>query len=159
VTGIAGALLILAGLGLSVWLERLRSLRWFDRPDAARHRGFDGAVSLLRWLLILLGLAALGRVSRPAAYGALAILSVLWGYRRFIRSVGFQRWLLLRDYRALRRERPGAPEQAVLLELVRRRDPRWGDELIEQMVSDYPDAGALARIVVRMERGFRGFRP
>ncbi len=157
--GIAGAALVLAGLALSVWLERLRRLRWFDRPDAARHRGFDPATSLLRWLLIASGLGVLARASRSVASAALAILLLLWGYRGFIRSRRFQGWLLRRDYRALRAGRPDVPEQDLLRELLYRRNPRWGEELIEQMVSDYPDAESLARIVVRMERGFRGFRP
>lgn len=157
--GAAGAFLVLSGLLLSVWLERLRGLRWFDRPDTTRHRGFDRAASIVRWLAIATGIALLARASSFVARAVLAALALLWAYRRLIRSLRFQAWLLRRDYRTLRGRRPGVPEREVLLELVRRRDPRWGEELIEQMVSDHPDVGSLVRIVVRMERGFRGFRP
>ena len=44
----------------------------------------------------------------------------------------------------------------VLFELTMRRHPGWGEELIRQMVLDYPDFDDLARIIGGMERGFRG---
>ena len=75
-----------------------------------------------------------------------------------MRSASFQRWLLTRDYRELKRRKPGLPDKEIFCELVYRRNPRWGEELIEQMVIDHPDLESLSRMIARMERGFRGFR-
>ena len=89
---------------------------------------------------------------------AAVVLVLLWAYRRAIRAVAFQRWLLRRDYRALRRRHPDLPEKAILTRLVIGRHPGWGEELVEQMVIDYPRLDDIAALLARMERGFRGFR-
>jgi len=46
----------------------------------------------------------------------------------------------------------------VLFELTYRKHPRWGPELIEQMVHDYPSIESFARMLSRMEQGYRGFK-
>jgi len=159
VTLASGFVLLVAGI--LAWLAgvHVKALRYFDRPAPARSPMFDPAISLLAWLLGAAGLAQIGRGSVPALADTLLVLLGLWGYRRFIRSASFQRRLLRRDLEALRKEHPGAEERALLYQLVYRRHPRWGEELIEQMVLDYPTVDDLARIVAKMERGFRGFRP
>ncbi len=108
--------------------------------------------------LVLAGLLMMGSYAPGLGIAAAASLAALWGYRRFLRSVVFQRWLLRRDYRALRRLNPDLPERGLLARLVMQRHPSWGEELIEQMVLDYPTFEQIARVVVLMERGFRGFR-
>jgi hypothetical protein len=85
-------------------------------------------------------------------------LVLLWGYCRVIRSVPFQARLLKHDFEILRRQRPALPEDRLLYELACRRHPQWGEELIEQMVRDYPTIEEFADVVARMERGFRGFK-
>ena len=154
----AGIAAIVAGLLAALAGAHIRSGRYFDRPAIARNRIFDPLLSILKWLLVLAGLAILGRASRRGAALVSLALAVLWGYLRFVRGARFQGWLLRRDYVALRRSKPGVPEAEILHELAYRRNPRWGDELIEQMVIDYPTIDELAPIVVKMERGFRGFR-
>ncbi len=154
----AGAALILLGLlGLLVGIH-LRGLRYFDRPSAARHRLFDPLLALIAWTVLAAGLALLWRASPPVAAGAGLALLALWGYRRLVRSVAFQRRRLRRDFESLKRARPGVPEREILCQLAYRRNPRWGEELIRQMVIDYPKFEDLARIIVMMERGFRGLR-
>ncbi|HET6278304.1 MAG TPA: hypothetical protein VFG08_05945 [Candidatus Polarisedimenticolia bacterium] len=154
----AGVALILASLVAWVAGLHFRSRRYFDRPALARNALFDPIVATLHWLLLAAGLVVLARSSAQAAGAAAAILLAAWAYRRFIRSVLFRRWLLRRDVAAARRANPGLPERDILFRLVMERHPRWGEELIEQMVNDYPTVDQLARVIARMERGFRGFR-
>jgi len=155
----AGLALLL--LGLLAWLlgAHLKALRFFDRPTLARSRLFDPLLGLLRWTLTLAGLALVGLASRRALVAVVLALALLWGYRSYIRSAAFQRRLLRRDFESLKREHPEAAEREIFCRLVYRRHPRWGVELIEMMVADNPDLESLARMMAKMEKGFRGFRP
>lgn len=148
-------------LGLLAWLAgaHFKALRFFDRPQLARNRLFDPVLTLLAWVLVPAGVVLIAR-ARPAAGAVTALVLIgLWGYRRLIRSVAFQRQLLRRDLEALRRRHPGEADKVLLCRLVYRRHPGWGEELIEQMVFDYPAVDDLARMLAKMEKGFRGFRP
>lgn len=155
---IPGIAAVLAGLFAWLLVAHFRSLRFFDRPSIARHRAFDPTLMALGAGLVLAGLLLIGSAAPGLGIAAAAGMAALWGYRRFLRSVAFQRWLLRRDYRALRRRNPDLPESGLLSRLVLERHPSWGEELIEQMVLDYPTFEDIARVVVLMERGFRGFR-
>jgi len=148
------------GLGLLGWLfwTHLRGRRFFDRPSVARHPRFDPLLVTVSAVAVVAGLALLWRTRRPVAATVAAALLLLWAYRRVIRSVPFQRRLLTRDYRLLRRGHPELTEHALLFRLLIRRHPAWGEELVEQMVIDYPTLDAIAALLARMERGFRGFR-
>ena len=154
VPGIIVVVLGLLGMVLSV---HFKGLRYFDRPSVARHSWFDPALDLVKWLLLLAGLALLARASLASFFVAAGTLVVLGCYRRFIRSARFQQRLLARDCASLRRNRPELSDEEMLFEIALRRHPRWGPELIEQMVRDYPTVESFARIMVKMERGFRGF--
>ena len=147
--------------GLLAWLvgAHVKSLRYYDRPALARRRHFDPALILLAYLLAFLGLVQLGRGSRAALTWTCLVLLGLAAYRVYVRGAAFQRHLLRRDLEALERERPAMDREALLCLLIYRRHPGWGEELIEQMVRDYPQVDDLARVLARMERGFRGFRP
>jgi len=149
--------LLLGLLGWLVWTH-VRAGRYFDRPAIARNRLFDPLLVTLSAVLAAAGLLMLWLARPAAAIAAAAFLAVLWGYRRAIHTIAFQRWLLRRDFRALRRLHPDLPERVLLARLVVRRHPRWGEELAEQMVIDYPSLDEIAAMLARMERGFRGFR-
>lgn len=154
----AGFIALALGMfGWLVWVH-VRARRYFDRPAVARNRLFDPLLIALSGLSAAVGLLLLWRSRRTAAAAVAALLILLWGYRRVIRAVSFQRWLLRRDYRELRRLQPDLPEKAILARLVLRRHPGWGEELVEQMVIDYPGLDEIAPVLARMERGFRGFR-
>jgi len=135
-----------------------KGLRYFDRPTLARNALFDPVLGSLKWCLVIAGLLLLLRVSRPAFLTAGGALMVVWAYRRIVRSGFFQEKLLQRDFDSMRRSRPGMSDEEILFELAYRRHPRWGPELIEQMVKDYPTVDSFARMLGSMERGFRGFR-
>lgn len=153
-----GAALILASL--MTWLigQHFKARRYFDRPSLARGPWFDPAIVVLHWLLLALGLIVLARSSATATVVVVAVLSAGWGYRRYVRSAACRRRLMRREFAAARRQNPELPDKELLFRLVMERHPRWGEELIEQMVNDYPTVDQLARMMAKMERGFRGFR-
>ena len=153
---LGGSLLVLGLLGLLA-SAHFKGLRYFDRPAPARNPWFDPALDVCKWALLVAGLVLIARASLPVFFSAAGLLLALWGYRRFIRSALFQEKLLRRDFAVLRRARPDLSDEAILFELACRKHPRWGPELIEQMVRDYPTVESFARIMSKMERGFRGF--
>jgi hypothetical protein len=153
-----GVALLLLGLLGMLAAAHFKGLRYFDRPALARNAYFDPILDLLKWALLVAGLVLIVRASQPAFLMAAAVLLVLWSYRRFVRSHFFQERLLRRDFADLRGRRPGMSDEEILFELAYRKHPRWGAELIEQMARDYPTVESFARMLGRMERGFRGFR-
>jgi len=155
VPGVSLVLLGLLGLLVSA---HFKGLRYFDRPALARNALFDPVLDGLKWVLLVAGLVLLFRTSRTVFLAVAAVLALLWAYRRVIRSAAFQERLLRRDFVLLRRGRPELSDEEILFELAYRKHPRWGAELLEQMVKDYPTVESFARMMSRMERGFRGFR-
>jgi hypothetical protein len=153
-----GFVLLLLGLFGMLAAAHFKGLRYFDRPALARNAVFDPVLAGLKWALLLAGMLLLLRASRTVFFGTSAVLCALWSYRRLIRSGPFQERLLRRDFIGLRRSRPDLSDGEILYELTYRKHPRWGPELIEQMVRDYPTVESFARMLSRMERGFRGFR-
>ncbi|HEV8702132.1 MAG TPA: hypothetical protein VGV60_12735 [Candidatus Polarisedimenticolia bacterium] len=151
-----GALLVLGLLGFLA-SAHFKGLRYFDRPPAARTAWFDPAIDVAKWLLLGAGLALIARGSIRAACLLAALLVALRAYTRFLRSAWLQERLLRREFKRLRRDRPDLSDEAILFELACRKHPRWGPELIEQMVRDYPTVESFARIMTKMERGFRAF--
>lgn len=154
---IAGGALLLLGLLGFLASTHFKDLRYFDRPAAARTAWFDPALDVLKWLLLVAGLARIALSSIPVASLVTGLLAALSAWKRFVRSAYFQEKLLRRELLARRRDRPDLSDEAILFELACRKHPRWGPELIEQMVRDYPSVESFARIMTKMERGFRGF--
>lgn len=153
-----GVGLLLLGLLASVYRGHIAGVSYFNRPKFAQGRLYGPIVALAIGTCLLAGLWLIGRVSRPSMFATAALLLALWIYRRSIRSLRFQRWLLRRDFDRLKQERPSLTDQALLYELAHRRHPRWAQEMLEQMVADYPTLDDLGRILVLMERNVRGFK-
>ncbi|HZN03179.1 MAG TPA: hypothetical protein VFD06_06285 [Candidatus Polarisedimenticolia bacterium] len=156
---------LLAGAGLCllafvVWLvtTHFRERPWFDRPGFARWRGFDALASLLRWALFAAGLLALSAHSGAGAAVAVGLFLFGLGWRLAARSAALKRRAMRRALVELRSKHPGEPETELLVRLVLAAHPRWGEELVRQMALDNPDVDDMARVVARMEQGFRGFR-
>jgi hypothetical protein len=154
----AGACLGL--IAAAAWLlgRHVAEARWYDRPRFARVPGFDGALAVLRWLAFGAGLLLMWRASARAAAAASSLFLAAWAWRAMVRSHAWKRRLMRKDYDRLRRDRPGLEETDLLVQVVLLHHPAWGEELIAQMVLDYGTLDDLARVVARMERGFRGFR-
>ena len=150
--------LLLAGLLAMLAAAHYRGLRYFDRPALARNALFDPILDGLKWILLLSGLVLILRASRAVFLATAAALLALWSYRRMIRSDFFQERLLRRDFVIMRRSRPEMSDGEILFELTYRKHPRWGPELIEQMVRDYPTIESFARMLSKMEQGYRGFK-
>ena len=155
---VAGAFLCL--IAAVAWLlgSHVAEARFYDRPRFARVAGFDKALAVVRWLAFGTGLVLLRRASSPAAVAAAALFLAAWGWRTLVRSHAWKRRLMRKDYERLRRDRPDLEEGDLLVQVVLLRHPGWGEELISQMVLDYPTLDGVARVVAKMERGFRGFR-
>jgi len=153
-----GFTLLLSGLFVMLAAAHVRGLRYFDRPALARNALFDPILGGLKWVLLLSGLILILLASRAVFLATATALLVLWSYRRVIRSDFFQERLLRRDFLVLRRRRPEMSDGEILFELTYRKHPRWGPELIEQMVRDYPTIESFARMLSRMEQGYRGFK-
>jgi len=155
----SGAFVLLLGLLTGLLSAHIRELRYFDRPTAARNAWFDPTLRWVGWFMVAAGLGLTARASTGAAAGVAAILTLLWGWRRLLRSEFLQCRLMRSEFARLKRQRPERDDADILYDLAWRRHPRWGPELIEGMVKDYPTIDDFARIMTRMERGFRGFMP
>ncbi len=153
----AGALVLMLGLLAGLLGAHIRELRYFDRPAPARNAWFDPAMRWLGRVLVAAGLGLTARASVGVAAGIAALLSLLWLSRHLLRSGFLQRRLLRSEFTRLKRAQPDRDDAAILYDLAWRRHPRWGPELIEAMVKDYPSIDDFARMMTRMERGFRGF--
>jgi len=158
--GLAPAGLVLVGLSLFLWLlgRHFREGRWFDRPRVARHRLFDPLLAAVGWSALAAGLALLWRAAPPAAIVMAALLLGLAGWRQVAQSAVMRARSMRRRQSVLRAAHPGLSERDALRRVVLERHPEWGEELIEQMLLDYDTTEEMARVMTRMERGFRGFR-
>lgn len=143
-----------------VWLvaAHVRERPWFERPDFARWRGFDLLLALLRWGLFGWGLALLATRAPWAAALAIALFLVALAWRLIARSAALKRRAMRKALADLRLRLPAEPEHELLVRLVLATHPRWGEELVRQMVIDFPTVDELAIVVARMEQGYRGFR-
>jgi hypothetical protein len=158
VTFAAGACLCVVAAGAWLFSRHVGAARFYDRPRIARVRGFDLALAVLRWLAFCAGLVLLWRTSPGTAAATVLLFLAGWGWIAAVRSQAWKRRLMRRDYERLRLARPDLEERDLLVQVVLLHHPAWGEELIAQMVLDYRSLDAVAGVVARMERGFRGFR-
>jgi hypothetical protein len=119
---------------------------------------FDPLVAGCAALLLVAGLSLTWSRSPPAAGAVAALLIGAAVARRIARGVWSRRRAFRRDLEAVRRGSPDLPRQDLLVRAILVRHPQWGEELAARMALDYPEAEDLARVVARMEMGFRGFR-
>lgn len=155
---VEGAALCLASAVVWLVATHLRERPWFERPDFARWRGFDALLALLRWGLFAWGLWLLASGAPWAAVLAVALFLAALLWRVVARSAALKRRAMRKALAELRRRHPGEPEHDLLVRLVLSTHPRWGEELVRQMVIDFPGVDEIAVVVARMEQGYRGFR-
>ena len=155
---LAGAALCVAAFVVWLIATHVRERPWFERPDFARWRGFDLLLALLRWGLFLWGLSLLAAWSAWVAALAVGVFFAGLAWRLVARSAALKRRAMRRAIADLRLRHPGEPERELLVRLVLATHPRWGEELVRQMVIDFPGVDEMAVVVARMEQGYRGFR-
>jgi hypothetical protein len=155
---LTGAALCVAAFVVWLVATHIRERPWFERHTLARWRGFDLLLVLLRWGLFAWGLLLLASVSPAAAALAVGAFVLGLGWRVVARSAALRRHAMRRAFDDLCRRHPGEPERELLVRLVLSTHPRWGEELVRQMVLDYPSVDQIAVVVARMEQGYRGFR-
>jgi hypothetical protein len=152
--------LALVGLSLFLWLlgQHFREGRWFDRPGIARLPLFDPLLAVVGCSVLVAGFALVWRAAPRAAIVLAALLLGLAGWRQVARSAAVRARSLRHRQSDLCAAHPGLSERDALRRVVLERHPEWGEELVEQMMLDYGTTEEMARVMTRMERGFRGFR-
>jgi hypothetical protein len=148
-------LAVIAALVMGLLEAHLRRIPAWDRPTWAWRGAGGTAWRILRRALLAVGLALLFVRSWIVGLAAGAILGAAWARMAWVRSVLHARRSLHRAIEESRHRHPGVDDHELCCRAVLERHPEWGPELVDRMVRDHPDLPTLARIVVRMERGWR----
>lgn len=146
--------LIALSLVMGLFEVHVRRLETWDRPRWTLSRAFPVTWPLARRAVVLFGLIVVVRASRPAAAVAVAGLVALWGYLAWMASERYASRRIARELRELQQASPGLTVTDGLRGILGRRHPEWGADLIERIVHDHPDAAGVARVIVRLERGW-----
>jgi hypothetical protein len=125
-------------------------LRAWDRPRFALHPAYRRGFAPARRVVLATGLVLTARASPVAFTLVTLLLLALWGRLAWVRSELRTRWILDRELRRARAISPGAREPDLLYEVLARRHPEWGDELLRRIVEDHPSTAGLARTIVRI---------
>jgi len=151
--GLLGFGCLAASLLMGLWMEHVRERPVYERPPILIHPVFRKFWTPLKGGLFGLGWIILGRASPRLAVVLALILLGLWSWKRYLRS-GHHRHQMIRE--AFERERardPAASDAQILRRILHAFHGRWGEELIDQIVTDNPTPERVADLVVRMERG------
>jgi hypothetical protein len=155
-SGLAGFALIALFLLMGLYLAHAREQPVYRRPALFLHPRFWMTWTLLRGALFIAGWALAWRAFPWEAAEAALVLSVAWGWRRYLQGRGYRRRMVRRAFESEKARDPAASEVQVLRRVLHAMHPRWGEELIEQIAADNPTPEAVADMVVRMERGGLG---
>lgn len=151
---LAGWLMILAGLLVGLSGAHLVRRKAWDRPRWSLHPAFRRGWRPARWVLLGTGLALLGRASVRTLVVAAAVLAAMWAWLVWVRSARHALRRLRREARDLETRLPGTPRAELVLRIVSGWHPEWPPEVIRQIAEDNPALEDVARLVVRMERGW-----
>ena len=144
---------MLAFLLLGLWWENVRERPVYDRPPILIHPSFRASFQAVRALLFLGGWFFAGRAFPRSAALLAAILLGAAAWKRYLRGRFHRRRMFRRAFEREKGRDPAATDRQILQRILYSLHPRWGEELIEQMVADQPNPDAVADMVVRMERG------
>lgn len=154
-----GSVILVSGLLAGLFEAHVQRVRAWDRPAWLRSRSGRWALALGRRSLLVAGLAALFLGSAPVAILVAGALGSAGGWMRWARSDRYAARRLRSELADRRRAHPAEDEAELLRRIVLERHPEWGKELVARIVHDHPTTQGLARIMVRMERGWTGWRP
>ena len=149
--GILGFMGLSAFLVLGLWWENVRERPVYERPPLLVHPFFRASFRALRGTLFLGGWFLAGRTFPRSTLLLAVLLLAAWAWRRYLRSRFHRRRMFRRAFEGERGRDPLATDHQVLQRILYSLHPRWGEELIEQIVKDNPSPEAVADMVVRME--------
>jgi hypothetical protein len=153
---VVGLALVAGSLLMGLYEAHVARHRHWDRPRWTFSSVYALFWSPARRLALAAGLLVLLLASRMAAAVVTVLLGALWGWMRWVRSTRhLARWLR----QSVESARAGAvpkSEREALCEVLLARHPEWGTELVEQIVQENRTLPEVARVLVRMERGWPG---
>jgi hypothetical protein len=137
-----------------LWLleQRWRALPAYHRPRITHGSLYRAGAGPLRKGLLAAGILAFGAADWRAAAAALVLLAGVAVARRVAMSDRSRRRRMQREFDRLRAANPAAPAEDLLCQVVLALHPRWGVDLVKQIVTENPGVEASARMVGRMER-------
>ena len=159
--GLAGLAGVVFSLLMGLWMQHVRERPVYKRPVFLIRPGFRLMWIPARAFLFLAGGLLLVRASPPAAALLALLLAAAWSWKRYVGSRGHRRRMFRRAFDRERARDPSTADELILRRLLASLHPRWGEDLIEQIVADNPTPEGVADMVVRMERGAlpAGFHP
>ena len=138
---------------MGLWRDHIRERPVYERPVALIRPSFWPVWHVSRWTLFTAGWILLA-FSLPRTGIALALaLLALWSWRRYLRSRRHWHRRVREAFARERRRDPSAPDIQILQRILHSTHGRWGEELIEQIVTDHPTPEGVADMIVRMEGG------
>jgi hypothetical protein len=147
-----GVFLVLCWAVLWLLEQRWRALPAYHRPRLTHGSLYRAGAGPLRKGLLAAGILALAAADRLAAAVLLALLAGAALARRLALSDRSRRRRMQREFDRLRAADPAAPAEDLLCQVVLALHPRWGPDLVRQIVVENPGVEASARMVGRMER-------
>jgi len=159
--GLLGFSGVVLSLLMGLWMQHIRERPVYERPGFLIDPRFRRVWTPARWLLFVTGGLLLVRASRPAAASLALLLLALLSWKRYLGSRRHRSRMIRRAFEEERGRDPSAGDLEILERILKTFHPRWGNELIEQIVLDNPTPEGVAGMVVRMERGVlpSGFHP
>ena len=148
----AGFGLVVSSLLMGLLESHFRRLRPWDRPRGVLTPAFALVWTPARRVVLVIGLGAILRGSRPAAAATAGALFAMLVYLRWVRSEGHARRHLEKVVEKVRRGRTGGGVAETMRTVLFARHPEWGADLIQRIIDDHPDPRSFARTVVRLER-------
>ncbi len=146
--------LVLAGLTLGLLDTHLRRAKAWDRPAWAMTAAYRSLSRAVPRVLLAAGVLVTFSGSVVAGGVLSAAILAIWGRWRWVRSARYRAWILRRRHEQLRGASAEMTEHELLRTLVLEQHPDWGVELADQIAADSPDVASLARVLVRMEKGW-----
>jgi len=151
---LVAALLILAGLFTGLFSVHVARRKAWDRPRWTLHPAYGMAWPALRWVLLGAGIALLAVESRAALGVAVVLLSALGGWLAWVRSSRHALGRLRQEIAVLESRFPRTPRVDLATRVLAGWHPEWPPEVIRQLAEENPELEDVARLLVRMERGW-----
>jgi len=149
---VAGLALLLTWGVLWLLEARWKPLPAYHRPRLTHGALYRAGAGPLRKTLLAAGLLTLAAAHWAAAAAAAALLAAAAVARAILTGPHNRRRRMQGEFDRLRRANPSAPDEDLLFLVLMALHPRWGPDLVKQIVTENPTVEASARMVFRLER-------